>query len=71
LLSQKWLFHFSLNFDCLLSCAYKKSWPQLKITVKGFSPNAEIITKGYAQIHLPVTSGQKIKETNIYSIHRE
>jgi hypothetical protein len=31
------------------------------MTIKGFNPNGELITKGYAQIHLPVESGQNIK----------
>ncbi len=65
------IIHFSLDFDCLLSCVFIQSWPQLIMTIKGFSPNGEIITKGYAQIHLSVESGQKIKETNIFSIHKE
>lgn len=55
------IIHFSLNFDCLLSCVYIQSWPQLIMTIKGFNPNGDIITKGYAQIHLPVEPGQKMK----------
>jgi B9 domain-containing protein 1 len=41
------------------------------MTIKGFNPNGEIITKGYAQIHLPVESGPRVKEANIFSIYRE
>ena len=39
--------------------------------IKGFNYSGELITKGYAQIHLPVESGQKVKEAYIYSIHRD
>lgn len=63
--------HFSLDFDCLLSCVFIQSWPQLIMTIRGFNEKGEIITKGYAQIHLPIESGQTVKETTIFSIFRE
>jgi hypothetical protein len=62
---------FSLSFDCLLSCVYVQSWPQLVIKLKGFNWKGEMITKGYAQLHLSAESGQKVMEAYIYTVVKD
>lgn len=49
---------------------YIKHWPKLVIEVKAFDKFGELVTKGYAQMNLPTSSGQFMRKAYIYTILR-
>lgn len=47
---------------------YVITWPQIIFKVKGFNNWGELVTRGYAQLYLPSSSGQYMKKPYIYTI---
>ena len=59
---------FDLPFEGTLSCnATPSSWPQLILIFKGFDIFGHKVTKGYAQMHFPISPGRSESICYIYT----